>query len=83
MTLRIALLLLATWAVTRLVGPASDLVHILLLVGLLLLLIGFLKARDAAALVPSGTQPPNRQPTPASDDRDAESPRVRAERGRR
>ena len=48
MTLRIALLLLATWAGTRLTGPASDLVHTLLLVGLLLLLVGVLKARDAA-----------------------------------
>lgn len=81
MTLRIALLLLATWAVTRLLGPSSDLVHILLLVGLLLLLIGVLKARDTATPVPSGTQPPNRPPS--SDVGDVESPRGRAERGRR
>ena len=82
MTLRIALLLLATWAVTRLTGPASDLVHTLLLIGLLLLLVGVLKARDAAALVPPGTLPSNQRQL-APDAKDAESLRPRAERGGR
>lgn len=74
MTLRIALFLLATWAIARLVGPAGDLVHVLLLVGLLLLLIGALKARDAAG--PSGVSAPNQQQKV-----DSESARVRAQRG--
>jgi hypothetical protein len=81
MTLRIALLLLATWAITRLVGPASELVHVLLLVGLLLLLIGMLKARDAA--VPAGTVGPNQPQDMPPAGKDSDSPGVRAQRGGR
>ena len=50
MLFKIALALLAMWLL-GVVGlySAGDLVHVLLLVGLMLLLLGFLKARDAAA----------------------------------
>jgi hypothetical protein len=57
MLLRVALVLLAAW----LLGVAGlyevgDLVHVLLLVGLMLLLLAFVKARDAA-LYGSGNDP--------------------------
>lgn len=50
MLFKIALALLAIW-VLGVIGlySAGDLVHVLLLVGLMLLLLAFLKARDAAA----------------------------------
>ena len=50
MLFKIAFALLAVW-VLGLIGlfSAGDLVHVLLLVGLMLLLLAFLKARDAAA----------------------------------
>jgi hypothetical protein len=49
MLFKIALLLLAAWLL-GLVGlyNIGDLVHVLLLVGLMLLLLAFLRARDAA-----------------------------------
>jgi hypothetical protein len=49
MLLKIALVLLAAWLVGVLgVYSVGDAVHVLLLVGLMLLLLGFLRARDAA-----------------------------------
>jgi Family of unknown function (DUF5670) len=50
MLFKIAFALLAIW-VLGVIGlySAGDLVHVLLLVGLMLLLLAFLKARDAAA----------------------------------
>ena len=55
MLFKIGLLLLVTWLL-GLTGlyPIGDLVHVFLLVGLMLLLLAFLKARDAAAGAPSG-----------------------------
>ena len=50
MLLKAGLFLLALWLVGLLVpNEAGNLIHVLLLVGLMLLLLGFLKARDAAA----------------------------------
>ena len=50
MLLKAGLLLLAIWAVGILVPNApGNLVHLLLFVGLMMLLLGFLKARDAAS----------------------------------
>jgi hypothetical membrane protein len=56
----IALVLLAAW-VLGLVGVynVGDLVHVLLLVGLMLLLLAFLRARDAAVRG-AASGPPNR-----------------------
>jgi uncharacterized protein DUF5670 len=50
MLFKIAFVLLVTW-LAGVFGayPAGDLVHVLLLVGLMLLLLAFLKTRDAAA----------------------------------
>lgn len=49
MLFKIALALLAVWLLGVLgLYPIGDLVHVLLLVGLGLLLIAFLRARDAA-----------------------------------
>ena len=49
MLLKIGLVLLAVWLAGVLgVYRVGDVVHVLLLVGLMLLLIGFLRARDAA-----------------------------------
>ena len=49
MLFKIALVLLAAWLLGVLgVYRAGDLVHVLLLVGLMLLLLAFLRARDAA-----------------------------------
>jgi hypothetical protein len=51
MLLKVGLLLLIAWLVGVLgVYNAGQLVHMLLLVGLMLLLLGVLKARDAAAV---------------------------------
>ena len=47
MLFKIAFVLLIAWLLGVL-GPFGDLVHVLLLVGLMLLLLGALKARDAA-----------------------------------
>lgn len=56
MLLKAALVLLVVWLVGVL-GPydVGQLVHVLLLVGLMLVLLGFLKAREGA------TPPPPRQ----------------------
>jgi hypothetical protein len=48
MLFKIALVLLAAWLLGVLgVYRAGDIVHVLLLVGLMLLLLAFLRARDA------------------------------------
>lgn len=50
MLFKIALVLLLSWLVGVVgVYDVGDLVHVLLLVGLMLLLLAFLRARDAAA----------------------------------
>ncbi|MGH9371773.1 MAG: DUF5670 family protein [Vicinamibacterales bacterium] len=50
MLLKIAFVLLIAWLLGVLgVYQVGDLVHVLLLVGLMLLLLAFLRARDAAA----------------------------------
>ena len=55
MFLKVALLLLGAWLLGVIgVYNAGTLVHVLLLVGLMLLLLGMLKARDAAARPPTG-----------------------------
>jgi hypothetical protein len=48
MLLTVALVLLVSWLAGVLFADAGDTVHLLLLVGLLLLLITFLRAREAA-----------------------------------
>lgn len=50
MLFRIAFLLLAAWliGVAGLLYRVGDLVHVLLLVGLMMLLLAFLRARDVA-----------------------------------
>jgi hypothetical protein len=60
MLFKIALVLLAAW-VLGVVGvyTVGDLVHVLLLVGLMLLLLALLRARDAAVGGAAGG-PPNR-----------------------
>lgn len=53
MLLKIGLVLLAGWLLGMLgVYQLGQNVHILLLVGLMLLFLGFLKARDAASRAP-------------------------------
>ena len=53
MLVKTALLLLTAWLLGVVgVFNAGELVHVLLLVGLLLLLLGFLSARDTAARGP-------------------------------
>jgi hypothetical protein len=50
MLLRIAFVLLSAWLLGVLgIVPVRDRVHVLLLVGLMLLLLGFVRARDAAS----------------------------------
>ena len=49
MAFKASLFLLGTWLLGSLVASESRLVHLLLLIGLLVLLIAVLKARDAAA----------------------------------
>jgi len=60
MLFKIALVLLTAW-VLGLVGVynAGDLVHVLLLIGFMLLLLAFVRARDAAVRRAAGG-PPNR-----------------------
>ena len=49
MLLKIAMVLLVAWLIGVLgVYSVGDRVHVLLLVGLMLLLLGFVRARDAA-----------------------------------
>jgi hypothetical protein len=53
MLLKFGFALLMTWLLGVLgVYRVGQIVHILLLVGLMLLLLGFVKARDAAAKAP-------------------------------
>lgn len=61
MLVKIALLLLGMW-VLGLVGvyTVGDLVHVLLLVGLMLLLLAFAKARDATTRGGTGGPPDRR-----------------------
>jgi hypothetical protein len=61
MLFKTALALLAAWLISVFgVDRNSDLVHVLLLVGLMLLLLAFLRAREAAGRRASGD--PNRKP---------------------
>ena len=56
MFLKVALLLLGVWVLgVAGVYDAGTFLHVLLLVGLMLLLLGVLKARDAAARPPTGS----------------------------
>ena len=55
MLLIIAAVLLTAWAVGVGIFDVGKGAHVLLLVGLMLLLLGFLKARDAAA-ISAGTE---------------------------
>ena len=49
MLFKVALVLLAGWAISALTVPgAGKLIHLLLLAGLALLLLGFLRAREEA-----------------------------------
>ena len=51
MLLKAALLLLGVWLLGAVgIYDVGTIVHVLLLVGLMLLLLGFLKGRDAAAV---------------------------------
>lgn len=62
MLLKVALVLLVLWLVGVLgVYEIGDLVHVLLLGGLLLLLLGFLKARGTVVTPGAGTNDPPRQ----------------------
>jgi hypothetical protein len=54
MLFKAAIVLLAIWLLGMVgVYPAGDLVHVFLLVGLMLLLLAMLKARDAALRAPN------------------------------
>jgi hypothetical protein len=58
MLFTIAFVLLVAWLLGVLrVYPGGDLVHVLLLIGLMLLLLAFLKARDAAVRRAAGGDP--------------------------
>ena len=58
MLIKFALALLVTWLVgVLLFSNAGDAVHVLLLVGLALLLLGFLRARDEAMRRALGNSP--------------------------
>jgi Family of unknown function (DUF5670) len=58
MLFKIAFVLLVAWLLGVLAAyPAGDLVHVLLLVGLMLLLLAFLRARDAAVRRAVGGDP--------------------------
>ena len=60
MLVKIALGLLAAWVVGVLgVYNVGDTVHVLLLVGLMLLLLAFMKARDAAMAVSRHPEEPS------------------------
>ena len=62
MLIKVALVLLVLWLVGVL-GPfqIGDVVHVLLLTGLALLLLGFLRAREAAVKAAAGTNSPPSQ----------------------
>ena len=57
MLFKIAFVLLVAWLLGVLGAYPGDLVHVLLLVGLMLLLLAFLRARDAAVRRPVGGDP--------------------------
>ena len=58
MLFRVAFVLLIAWLLGVLgVYRAGDLVHVLLLVGLMLLLLAFVRAREAAVRPQSGSPP--------------------------
>lgn len=58
MLFKIAFVLLIAWLVGILgVNPVGDLVHVLLLVGLMVLMLAFLRARDAAVRRAVGGDP--------------------------
>jgi hypothetical protein len=61
MLFKIAIVLLALWLIGVVgVYNIGDLVHVLLLVGFMLLLLAFLRARDAAARRAVGAAPAER-----------------------
>ena len=62
MLIKVALVVLVLWLVGVL-GPFQfgDMVHVLLLVGLALLLLGFVKAREAAMKAAAGANSPPSQ----------------------
>jgi hypothetical protein len=61
MLLKIAFVLIVVWLLGVLgVYPAGEVVHALLLVGLMLLLLGFLKAREEATTAARGSAGPPR-----------------------
>ena len=60
MLLKIALLLLVVWVLGIVVYDARPLVHILLLVGLMLLLLAFVRSREAALRGPVEGPPETR-----------------------
>jgi hypothetical protein len=63
MLLKIALVLIAVWLIGVLgLYNSGDAVHVLLLVGGMLLLLGVLKARDAAAAAARDANDPSRKP---------------------
>ena len=58
MLLKIAIVLLMVWIIGVVgVFEVGDLVHVLLLVGLMLLLLAFVKAREAALRATNGRSP--------------------------
>jgi hypothetical protein len=58
----VAVILLGTWVVSLSgVFPVGDLAHVLLLVGLLLLLLAFVKGREAALRRDRAPSPPHDQ----------------------
>ena len=62
MLLKIALVLIAVWLIGVLgLYNSGDAVHVLLLVGGMLLLLGVLKARDAAAAAARDVNDPSRK----------------------
>lgn len=61
MLFKIALVLLIAWLLGLIgVYRVGDVVHVLLLVGLMLLLLAFLRARDAVVRRPIGGDPDKR-----------------------
>ena len=60
MVLKVALMLLLAWFL-GVIGlyDIGDLVHVFLLVGLMLLMLGSLRARDAAAAAARGSKKPS------------------------
>jgi hypothetical protein len=59
MLFKIAVVLLVAWLI-GVAGGLGDVVHVLLLVGSMLLLLAFLKARDAAVRTTTNRRPEDR-----------------------